>query len=175
MVCVRCESMVKTELDKMGLSYKTVKSGEILLHNELTQVEIERFNEVLERSGLGVLDDKKSVLVEKIKNTIIDLVLNSNEKLQIKLSAYLKQTLEYDYHYLARLFAEVNGTSIEHYFIMIRIEHVKELLMYDNRSIAEIADLLNFSSSSHLCHQFKKITGLTPNYFRNIMSNKNTN
>lgn len=173
MVCIRCESLVKSELTSMGLTYQSVKSGEVEITGEITQDQQTRLNAVLEKSGLGILDDKKSVLVEKIQNIVIELVHYTENQIKINLSDYLKERLNYDSAYLARLFAEVKGTTIEHYFISQRIERAKELLIYDNLSLTEIADKLHFSSTSHFCNQFKKTTGLTPSYFRHI-KNHNT-
>jgi AraC-like DNA-binding protein len=174
MVCVRCEAVVKSELKKMGLAFQSIKSGEVEIMDDIPADIKERLNIALEKSGLGLLDDKKSVLVEKIKTVIIELVHYTDERLKVNLSDYLKEKLEYDYAYLSRLFAEVNGTTIEHYFISLRIERSKELLVYSDLSLIEIAEQLHFSDTSHFCNQFKKATGLTPSYFRQIMSNKVT-
>jgi AraC-like DNA-binding protein len=172
MVCVRCESLVKSELTKMGFDYHSVKSGEVEIKDDLTEEDRQRLNMVLEKSGLGLLDDKKSVLVEKISNLIIDLIHYNNDRIKINLSDYLKEKLSYDTAYMARLFAEVKGTTIEHFFITQRIERAKEMLIYDNLSLTEIADQLHFSSTSHFCNQFKKATGLTPSYFRQLKTNR---
>jgi AraC-like DNA-binding protein len=172
MVCVRCETLVKSELTKMGFAYQSVKSGEVEIKDDLTEDDRKRLNEILEKSGLGVLDDKKSVLVEKISNLIIDLIHYNDDWIKINLSDYLKEKLNYDSAYLSRLFAEVKGTTIEHFFIAQRIERAKEMLIYDELSLTEIADQLRFSSASHLCNQFKKATGLTPSYFRQLKTNR---
>jgi AraC-like DNA-binding protein len=173
MVCARCESLVKSELTKMGFADHSVKSGEVEIKNEITDEEKNKLNIVLQNAGLEILDDKKSVIVEKIQNLIIELVHYSEEHIKINLSDYLKEKLNYDSAYLARLFAEVKGTTIEHFFIAQRIERAKELLIYENISLNEIAYQLRFSSASHLCNQFKKATGLTPLYFRQIKSGRN--
>jgi AraC-like DNA-binding protein len=156
----------------MGLSFRSVKSGEIEIDDDISTIDRDKLNSVLECSGLGLLDDKKSVLVEKIKNTIIELVHNTDERIKVNLSEYLKEKIGYDYAYLSRLFAEVNGTTIEHYFISLRIELAKEMLIYEDFNLIEIAEFLHFSDTSHFCNQFKKATGLTPSNFRQIMTNK---
>jgi AraC-like DNA-binding protein len=175
MVCVRCETLVKSELEKLGFAYHSVKSGEIEIKDELTEGEKDRLNHVLQKAGLEVLDDKKSVLVEKIKTAIIELVHYTDDRIKINLSDHLKEKLNYDSAYMARLFAEVKGTTIEHFFIAQRIERAKELLIYDDMSLNEIADKLNYSSASHLCNQFKKTTGLTPTYFRQLKNQSSSN
>lgn len=172
MVCARCESLVKSELTKMGFDNHSIRSGEVEIKEDISDEEKNKLNIVLQNAGLELLDDKKSVIVEKIQNLIIELVHYKEDHLKINLSDYLKEKLNYDSAYLARLFAEVKGTTIEHFFITQRIERAKELLIYDNLSLTEIADQLRFSSASHLCNQFKKTTGLTPSYFRKIKNNR---
>jgi AraC-like DNA-binding protein len=175
MACVRCETLVKSEITKMGYACQSVKSGEVEIEEDMTKEERNQLHINLEKSGLGLLDDKKSVLVEKIQNLIIELVHYTDDQIKINLSDYLKEKLSYDSAYLARLFAEVKGTTIEHYFIAQRIERAKEMLIYHDLSLTEIADQLHFSSASHLCNQFKKITGLTPAYFRQINNHRLNN
>jgi AraC-like DNA-binding protein len=172
MVCVRCESLVKSELTSLGYSYHSVKAGEVEIADDLTEDDRHKLNQVLEKAGLGILDDKKSVIVEKVTNLIIDIIHYSDDRMKINLSDYLKEKLGYDNAYLSRLFAEVKGTTIEHFFISQRIERAKELLIYNEYSLSEIADQLHFSSASHLCNQFKKATGLTPTYFRQLKQNR---
>ena len=125
-----------------------------------------RFKEALLKSGLELMDDKKSVLIEKIKNIIVELVHYSDEPLRVNLSVHLSQKLNYDYTYLANLFSEVQGTTIEKFFISHKIERVKELLVYNELNLTEIAYLMHYSSVAHLSAQFKKITGLTPSHFK---------
>jgi AraC-like DNA-binding protein len=168
MVCIRCEMVVKSELEKMGLLYKSVKIGEAEIYKVLTPEQREQFNIALKKSGLELLDDNKSILVEKIKNVIIELVHYNEEQIKVNLSDYLKEKLNYDYTYLANLFSDVKGTTIEQFFIAHRIERVKELLVYDELTLTEIAGKLHYSSSAHLCKQFKKVTGLTPSHFKKL-------
>lgn len=168
MVCIRCKMVVKDELTKLGLKYSSVELGEVEIIESITPGQRELFRAALLRSGLELMDDKKSVLIEKIKTIIIELVHYSEEPLVINLSAYLAEKLQYDYTYLANLFSEVQGTSIEKFFISHKIERVKELLVYNELTLTEIADKMHYSSVAHLCTQFKKVTGLTPSHFKSL-------
>jgi AraC-like DNA-binding protein len=174
MVSIRCKMMVKAELDKLGLHYGTVELGEVEIMETLTPVQIQQLSDGLKRSGLELLEDKKAVLVEKIKNVIIEMVHYADEQPDIKNSVYISQKLNHDYTYLANLFSETSGTTIEHFIIMHKIEKVKELLIYHELNLTEIAYKLNYSSVAHLSNQFKKITGLTPTYFREIGQKRRT-
>ena len=160
--------VVKDELTKLGLKYSSVELGEVEIIESITPGQRELFRAALLRSGLELMDDKKSVLIEKIKTIIIELVHYSEEPLVINLSAYLAEKLQYDYTYLANLFSEVQGTSIEKFFISHKIERVKELLVYNELTLTEIADKMHYSSVAHLCTQFKKVTGLTPSHFKSL-------
>jgi AraC-like DNA-binding protein len=168
MVCTRCKIVVKSELENLGLKYKFVELGEVELVNDITPIQKENLNMALKRSGLELIDDKKSKLIEKIKILIVDLVHYSDEPLGKKLSDYLSEKLNYDYTYLANLFSEVQGTTIEKLFITHKIERVKELLIYDELNLKEIAYKLHYSSVAHLSTQFKKHTGLTPSLFKHL-------
>jgi AraC-like DNA-binding protein len=171
MVCIRCQMVVKSELDKLDLRYTDVKIGEanILENNEPEK--LHQLDSALRKSGLEIIDDKKSILVEKIKNAIIELVHYSEEQIKVNLSDYLSEKLSYDYTYLANLFSEVKGTTIEKFFLAHKIEKVKELIVYDELNLSEIAYKLHYSSVAHLSNQFKKITGLTPSHFK-MLKNK---
>ncbi|MDQ6757271.1 MAG: AraC family transcriptional regulator [Bacteroidota bacterium] len=168
MVCIRCKMVVKNELTKLGLHYITVELGETDIMESISKSQLEQFKVALLKSGLELIDDKKSILIQKIKNVIIELVHYSEEPLAINFSGYLSQKLQYDYTYLANLFSEVQGTTIEHFMIAHKIERVKELLVYDELNLTEIAHQLHYSSVSHLSSQFKKVTGLTPTHFKLI-------
>lgn len=172
MVCVRCETIVKSELKKIGLPYKAVRLGEIEIDDDLSFEKRDNLNVHLEKLGMGLLDDKKKLLVEKIKNLVTELIHYTDYRIKINLSDYLKEKLAYDYAYLSRLFAEVNGTTIENYFISLRVERAKEMLVYEDLSIIEIAEKLHFSDASHFTNQFKKVTGLTPSYFKHIKNKR---
>jgi AraC-like DNA-binding protein len=168
MVCVRCEMVVKSELEKLGVQYLLVKIGEADIKEDLTQRQREQFKIALKKSGLELMDDKKSMLVEKIKNVIIELVHYTEDQIKVNLSEFLSQKLNYDYTYLANLFSEVKGITIEKFYIGHKVERAKELLVYDELSLTQIAYKLHYSSVAHLSNQFKKVTGLTPSHFKNL-------
>jgi len=168
MVCIRCKMVVKAELTKLGLHYTTVELGEAEILENISTEQQEQFKAALLKSGLELMDDKKSVLIQKIKNVIIELVHYSEEPLAINFSDFLSQKLNHDYTYLANLFSEVQGTTIEKFIIAHKIERVKELLVYDELNLTEIAYLMHYSSVAHLSTQFKKVTGLTPSYFKQL-------
>ncbi|MEO6849849.1 MAG: AraC family transcriptional regulator [Mucilaginibacter sp.] len=166
MVCIRCKMVVQDQLKKISVRNAVVKLGEVEVMDTLTDIQAEDFRVGLLKFGLVVLDDKKSMLVDKIKKVIIELIHYKEEPLQINFSDYLSQTLNHEYTYMANLFSEIEGVNVEHYLITHKIERVKELLVYDRLSLTEISYKLNYSSVAHLCNQFKKITGLTPSHFR---------
>ena len=168
MVCIRCKMVVREELTKLGLQFGTVELGEVEILEHITLRKHEEFRAALLKSGLELMDDKKSVLIQKIKNIIVELVHYSEEPLSLKFSEFLSQKLSHDYTYLANLFSEVQGTTIEKFFISHKIERVKELLVYDELTLTEIAFQMHYSSVSHLSTQFKKVTGLTPSYFKQM-------
>jgi len=160
--------VVKDELTKLGLHYSSVELGEAEIMESISAGQHDEIKIALLKSGLELMDDKKSVLIQKIKNVIIDLVHYSEEPLTVKFSEYLSQKLNHDYTYLANLFSEVLGTTIEKFLISHKIERVKELLVYDELNLTEIAYLMHYSSVAHLSAQFKKITGLTPSHFKQL-------
>jgi YesN/AraC family two-component response regulator len=163
--------MVKSELEKLGVHYVMLELGEVEIMEPLTIEEQDLLNSGLKESGLSLIDDRKSILIERIKNTVIDLVYYSDKQLKINFSDYLSQKLSYDYTYLANLFSENQGTTIEHFLLTHRIERVKELLVYDELNVTEIADKLHYSSVTHLSNQFKKMTGLTPSHYKRLKLN----
>jgi AraC-like DNA-binding protein len=168
MVCIRCKMVVKSELEKLGLHYISVDLGEAEIKENISPEQLNKFSEGLKKSGLELMDDKKSILVEKIKNIIIEQVHYTDEQIKTNLSDFLSEKLNYDYTYLANLFSEVKGTTIEKFYLLHKIERVKELLVYDELNLTEIADKLHYSSVAHLSNQFKKITGLTPSHFKKL-------
>src|SRR5437868_6112954 len=168
MVCIRCKMVVKDELAKLGLHYVIVDLGEADIMETISKEQHDQLKTALLRSGLELMDDKKSVLIEKIKNIIIELVHYSEEPLAINFSEYLSQKLNHDYTYLANLFSEVQGTTIEKFLIAHKIERVKELLVYNELNLTEIAYQMHYSSVAHLSAQFKKVTGLTPSHFKQL-------
>ena len=172
MVCDRCIMVVQNELEKLGLDAKNIKLGEVILSKEITSLEKENLSKTLEPLGFEIIDDKKGRIIEKIKNTIIDLVHHQDSDVKTNLSDVLSDKLHHDYNYLSNLFSEVEGTTIEKYFIAQKVEKVKELLVYDELSLSEIANRLNYSSVAYLSNQFKKVTGLTPSHFKQIKEDK---
>ena len=168
MVSNRCKMIVKSELEKLGIHYIFLDLGEVEIMESLTTEEQAQLNNGLKESGLSLIEDRKSILIERIKNIIIELVHYSEEQLKINLSDYLSEKLNYDYTYLANLFKETQGTTIEHFLLNHKIERVKEFLVYDELNITEISYRMNYSSVAHLSNQFKKITGLTPSHYKHL-------
>ena len=168
MVSNRCKIMVKEELKKLGLHFMVVDLGEVEIMEEITAEQRAELQDALLESGLELMDDKRAILIEKIKNVIIDMVHHSEEVVKTNFSEYLTSKLDYDYTYLANLFSEVQGTTIAQFLISHKVERIKELIIYDELSISEIAWKMNYSSVAHLSNQFKKVTGLTPSHFRQL-------
>lgn len=168
MVCNRCILVVKNELEKLGVKASLISLGEIKLQEDLTENQKKQFSGTLHELGFELIDDKKSRLIEQIKTIIIELVHYNNSDLKVNLSDFLAERIYHDYNYISNLFSEVEGTTIEKFFIAQKIERVKELLVYDELTLSEIAYQLNYSSVAHLSNQFKKVTGLTPSYFKQI-------
>lgn len=171
MVCGRCEVAVKSELEKMELPVVSIKLGEIELSRELSKDETEKLANNLKSLGFELLEDEMSKTIEQIKNLVIDLVHYRNEKIKVNLSTYLSEDLRQDYSALSKLFSESEGITIEHYFIAQKIEKAKELLVYGELTLGEIAFQLNYSNVAHLSNQFKKVTGLTPTHFKKMGEN----
>ena len=168
MVCIRCKMVVKSELEKLGLHYSSVDLGEAEVLEEISDEQLGKLSAALTKTGLELMDDKKSILVERIKAAIIELVHFTDEQIKINLSDFLSDKLNHNYTYLANLFSEVKGTTIEKFYLNNKIEKVKELLVYDDLNLTEIAYKLHYSSVAHLSNQFKKMTGLTPSHFKNL-------
>jgi YesN/AraC family two-component response regulator len=166
MVCIRCIIVVRQVLKKLSIENASVKLGEVELISDISNGQLSALKAALLKYHLEILEDKKSTLIEKIKTIIVELVHYEDEPLKTNFSDYLSKKLNYDYTYMANLFSEVEGINVEHYLIRHKIERVKELLVYDQLSLTEISYKLNYSSVAHLCNQFKKITGLTPSYFK---------
>lgn len=172
MVCNRCIMVVQNELDTLNLNVKSIKLGEVVLNSEPTDQERIEFEKVLIALGFELIDDKKGRIIEKIKTQIIELVHHQYNELKTNLSEVLSNNIHHDYNYMSNLFSEVEGTTIEKYFIAQKIEKVKELLVYDELSLSEIAFRLNYSSVAYLSNQFKKVTGLSPTHFKKIRKDK---
>ncbi|MFZ4520963.1 MAG: helix-turn-helix domain-containing protein [Bacteroidales bacterium] len=172
MVSIRCKMLVKEQLKKLGLHYVTVDLGEVEVMETITQQQREQLKTILLCSGLELMDDKKAILIEKIQNVIIEMVHYTDEVPKVNFSDYLGEKLNHDYTYLANIFSETKGITIEHFIILHKIERVKELIIYDELNLSEIAWKLHYSSVAHLSHQFKKITGLTPSFFKSLKHKK---
>jgi AraC-like DNA-binding protein len=168
MVSIRCKLIVKNELERLGLHHGIVELGEVEIKEGITGTQREKLADALKKTGLELMDDKKAILIERIKNVIVEAIHYSDEALKVNFSDHLSEKLQYDYTYLSNLFSEVESTTIEHFIIKHKIERVKELLVYDELSLTEIAYKLHYSSVAHLSNQFKKVTGLTPTFFKKL-------
>lgn len=172
MVCNRCIMVVKSQLEQLGLHPVSVELGIAVLPGKITEEVYHAVKASIEPFGFELIDDKKSQIIEQIKDAIIELVHHNDSDLKVNLSDYLVSKLNRDYSFLSKLFSEVTNTTIEKYFIAQKIERAKELLVYGELSLNEIADKLNYSSAAYLSTQFKSVTGLTPSHFKNIKENK---
>ena len=168
MVSNRCKLSVKEALKSLGLHFILLELGEVEVMGELSSSQLQQLKATLLLSGLELMDDKRSVLIERIKNTVIEMVHHSDEVIKINFSNYLSDKLNYDYTYMANLFSEVQGTTIEQYIIANKTERIKELIIYGELNFTEIAHKMNYSSVAHLSNQFKKATGLSPSHFKQL-------
>jgi AraC-like DNA-binding protein len=168
MVSLRCKMVVTAELDKLGLHYGAIDLGEVVLKDDISSEQREKLSIALLKSGLELMDDNKAKLIEKTKNIIVEMVHYSEEYPKTNFSDYLSEKLNYDYTHLSNLFSQVAGCTIENYIISQKIERVKELLLYDELNLTEIASKLHYSSVAHLSTQFKRETGLTPTFFKQM-------
>ena len=175
MVSLRCKMLVRQELEQLGLKVLTVDLGEVQLAEKISDENRNLLKQRLHLSGLELMEDKVAMVIEKIKNVIVEMVHYSDLPLKENFSDYLSNIMKKDYHQLSVLFSKTKGITIEHFIIIHRIERVKELIIYDELSISEIAWKLHYSSVSHLSSQFKKVTGLSPSEFKNLLRrNRNT-
>jgi len=168
MVSNRCKIAVKEELKKLGLHFIIVDLGEVEIMETLSVDQREIVRMVLLNLGYELIDDKRAILIERIKNTIIEMVHRSNEPIKTNFSVFLAEKLNHDYTYLANLFSEVQGITIEQFIILHKVERIKELIIYGEENITEIAWRMNYSSVAHLSNQFKKATGLSPSHFKQL-------
>ena len=175
MVSLRCKMMVKAELEKLGILYKTIDLGMVETFENINDELWEKLKNNLLKSGLELLDNKKSILIEKIKNVITEMIHYTDELPNVNYSDYISGKLDYDYTYLANTFSEVKGITIQQFIIINKIEKVKELLLYDELNLTEISNKLHYSSVAHLSNQFKKITGLTPSYYKQLKQKRMNN
>lgn len=175
MVSLRCKMMVQEELKKLGLKYVVVELGVVEILEDITADQHKQLKENLLKSGLELLDDKKAILIEKIKNVITEMIHYSDELPKENYSDYISKKLGYDYTYLANIFSEVSGTTIQQHIIVHKIEKVKELILYNELSLTEISYRLHYSSVGHLSNQFKKVTGLSPSFYKKLKKKRNEN
>ena len=175
MVSLRCKMFVKDELQKLGVICYSVELGMVEIEDNITKEQLGTFSTNLKKGGLELLDNKKQILVEKIKNVIVEMVHYTDEQTNLNDSEYLSESLGYDYTYLSNIFSEVKGITIQQYIIKHKIERAKELLLYDELTLTEIAWKLHYSSVAHLSNQFKKVTGLTPSYFKELKNKREKN
>lgn len=175
MVSLRCKILVTEELQKLGLKYAALELGVVEIPEDINPEQRAQLKTNLLKSGLELLDDKKSILIEKIKTAIINLIHHTDELPTTNYSDYLSQKLGYDYTYLANTFSEVKGITIQQFIIINKIERVKELLLYDELNLTEISEKLHYSSVGHLSSQFKKITGLSPSFFKKLKQKRISN
>jgi AraC-like DNA-binding protein len=166
MVSNRCKMAVKEELKKLGLHFIVVDLGEVEVMENLSTNQREQVRVALFNSGFELIDDKRSILIERIKSTIIQMVHHSDDLIKTNFSVFISEKLNHDYTYLANLFSEVQGMTIEQFIISHKIERIKELIIYGEENITEIAWRMNYSSVAHLSNQFKKVTGLSPSHFK---------
>jgi YesN/AraC family two-component response regulator len=172
MVCTRCKMAVKTLLEKEKIPTASVELGEVETKTDLSKDQLEKFDVLLKELGFELIDNRRSQTIEKIKKAIIELVHHSADSLPVNLSTFITSKIPQDYNYLSNLFSEVEGTTIEKYYIAQRIEKAKELLVYDELPLSEIAFRLGYSSTAYLSNQFKKVTGLTPSYYKSMKEHK---
>lgn len=172
MVSNRCKMVVKEILKKLGLHFIVVDLGEVEIMENINDGQRQQIKDALQSSGLKLMDDKRAVLIEKIKTIIIEMVHHSDENIKVNFSNFLSEKMNHDYTYLANLFSEVQGTTIEHFIISHKIERIKELIIYGELNISEIAWKMGYSSVAHLSNQFKKITGLTPSHFKQLKNKR---
>lgn len=172
MVSIRCKMVLKEELDKLGIHYSMLDLGTVEVPDSIEPLQLIKLKVALLKSGLELMDDKKAMLIEQIKNVIIEMIHYSEEVPKVNYSEYISEKLGQDYNHMSKIFSEVKGITIEHFIIAHKIERVKELLMYDELNLTQISYMLNYSSVSHLSQQFKKVTGLTPSFFKHIKNQK---
>ena len=175
MVCSRCKMVLKSELEKAGLHPVSVELGEVEIEEDPGVAALQELNNSLKALGFEIIDDRKSRIIEKIKNAIVEIIHYPNEDISVNVSEYISQKLHYDYSYLSNLFSEIEGITIEKYLIAQKIEKVKELLKYDELTLSEIAYRLGYSSVAYLSNQFKKQTGLTPSFYKSQKINRRKN
>ncbi|MEO5685537.1 MAG: AraC family transcriptional regulator [Chitinophagaceae bacterium] len=175
MISLRCKMLVKEELERLHLDYLNIDLGMVQLKEKITPGKRQQLKESLIKSGLELLDDKKSILIEKIKQVIIEMIHYADELPSVNYSDYISKKMDHDYTYLANIFSEVKGITIQQFIIIHKIEKVKELILYDELNLTEISYKLHYSSVAHLSNQFKKITGLSPSFYKQLKKKRTEN
>lgn len=170
-MCEHCAEVLQNKLEENGFGVNNINLGDLTLEEKITDSDLIKLQSIINENGFEIIDDENSRIVEQIKKVIIDLVRTS-KTLDGNLSNHLSKKLHKDYQQLSRLFSAVEGKSIERYFILQKIERAKELIVYDELTLSEIAYELDYSSQQHFSRQFKKETGLAPSHFKNIKENK---
>lgn len=173
MACECCRTLVKEKLENLGLHVEKIDQGEAVIRENLNSEQLKKFSEEIKNSGLELIENKKGILLERIKSVVHDYVF-SKTKMPINFSVYLSQELDYDYTYLSNFFSDVQASTIEQYMISLKIDRAKELIVLEDMSLTQIADLLHYSSVAHLSNQFKKVTGLTPTHFKELRKKRVT-
>jgi AraC-like DNA-binding protein len=175
MVSLRCKMLVKTKLERIGLKYFTVNLGEVTMLESITEQQRLQLKHTLLKCGLELMDDKRAVIIAKIKNAVVEMIHHTDELPKVKFSIFLSEKLDYDYTYLANLFSQTEGSTIEQFILHHKIERVKELILYNELNLTEISYKLNYSSVAALSNQFKKITGLTPTFYKQLKEKRKEN
>ena len=175
MVSNTCKLVVKDALNKINLHYIFINLGEVEVMENISKNQREQLKESLQKMGLELMNDKKTILIEKVKDTIVEMIHYADNMIKVNFSDYLSEKLNYDYTYLSNLFSEVQGTNIQSFVVLLKVERVKELITYDELSISEIAYKMNYSSVAHLSNQFKKVTGFSPTYFKHLREKRRQN
>jgi AraC-like DNA-binding protein len=175
MVSLRCKMIVKGELERLGVGYSIIDLGMVELSQELTSKERAQLKESLLLSGLELMDDKKSEVIEQIKNVVVSMIHYSDEVPRVNYSDYISERLSYNYNYLSHLFSEMKGITIQQFIINHKIERVKELLLYNELNLTEISYKMHYSSVAHLSNQFKKVTGISPSTFKQFQYKRQCN
>ena len=175
MVSLRCKMMVKEELAKLGIKASSIELGVVEIPEDISKEQQTQLKENLKKSGLELLEDKRAILIERIKNVITEMIHYTDEIPNVNYSVFLSDKLKLDYTYLSNLFSEEKGMTIQQFIIINKIERVKELLLYNEMNLTEIAYTLHYSSVAHLSNQFKKIAGLSPSYYKQLKQKRNLN
>lgn len=175
MVCIRCKMIVKAELEKLDIAYKSVELGEVQLITPISEDTKQMLSLALHKSGLELMYDKKAIMIEKIINIVIEMVHYSDELPQVNFSTLLCEKMGRDYHKMSEIFSKTKGMTIEHFIIIHKVEKVKELIIYDDLNLTEISYKMHYTSVGHLSRQFKQVTGLTPSFFKSLSKKERYN